>query len=397
MKFWSKKYRNIENEILENSKKLESKIFEFNSKSRLIEDKIEKKVKELEIKEKNIISQTNDLNEKINVFKSIYNETFQSISWLTDKYADFQFLLESSKIVFPKFKRNANCSEAQKEFAKENKKLRKRNIELEIQLKQIQNLLPDFDDIIEENIDIDLLEDVNVETEDKINFLVSDAEQIKLSKQEILQLALNKYIQRKKTNSAIGKEYERYIGHLYEEKGYSVEYHGIKYGFEDLGIDLICTKKQEVLLIQCKYWKKSSSIKENAINQLFGTSIKYFINNYDNYQETFKNTLFQNSEIPFSSQFQPIFITTTKLTDTATEFAKILKIKILEIPFEKDYPRIKCNIGKDIDGNQTKIYHLPFDQQYDKVQNLKNGGFNANTIIEAESKGYRKAFRWQGE
>lgn len=189
MKFWSKKYRNIENEILENSKKLESNIFEFNSKSRLIEDKIEKKFKELEIKEKNIISQTNDLNEKINVFKSIYNETFQSISWLTDKYADFQFLLESSKIVFPKFKRNANCSEAQKEFAKENKKLRKRNIELEIQLKQIQNLLPDFDDIIEENIEIDLLEDLNVETKDKINFLVSDEEQIKLSKQEILQLA----------------------------------------------------------------------------------------------------------------------------------------------------------------------------------------------------------------
>ena len=30
-----------------------------------------------------------------------------------------------------------------------------------------------------------------------------------------------------------GKDYERYIGYLYESKGYKVEYHGIKKGFED--------------------------------------------------------------------------------------------------------------------------------------------------------------------
>ena len=157
-----------------------------------------------------------------------------------------------------------------KRICKRKKKLRKRNLELEIQFKQIQSILPDLEDIIDENISDDSLEDINIETSEKIDILVPSKEQNKLTKQEILQVALENYIKRRKTKSAIGKEYERYIGHLYEEKGYSVEYHGIKYGFEDLGIDLICQKNRETLLIQCKFWKQTSTIKENAINQLFG-------------------------------------------------------------------------------------------------------------------------------
>jgi hypothetical protein len=426
MKFWSKKYKKIETDYIINKNQLEKKIDEFNTKSILIEKRIDVKIDSLKKAEKRIneekaknekkineqIAQLNkqiaenedrinkqkiEIDEKIKVFKSIYDDTFNSISWMTDKYSDFYFLIDNQSIVYSKFKRNVNCSEAQKEFAKENKILRKRNLELEIQFKQIQSLLPDFEDIIDENISIDSLDDTNIETIDKIDILVPSKEQIKLSNQEILQLALEKYIKRKKSKSSIGKEYERYIGHLYEEQGYAVEYHGIKHGFDDLGIDLICQKNKEVLLIQCKYWKKTSTIKENAINQLFGTSIKYFIDKYNKYKGTFQNTLFQNSDIPFNSEFQPIFITTTKLSETALEFAKILKIKILEIPFDNEYPRIKCNFGKDLDGNQTKIYHLPFDQQYDNVQNIKNGGFNATTIEEAENKGFRKAFRWRGE
>ena len=45
--------------------------------------------------------------------------------------------------------------------------------------------------------------------------------------------------------------YERYIGYLYEQKGYKVEYRGIELGLKDGGIDLVSKKKGEVLLVQC--------------------------------------------------------------------------------------------------------------------------------------------------
>ena len=40
-------------------------------------------------------------------------------------------------------------------------------------------------------------------------------------------------------------------------------------------------------------------------------------------------------------------------------------IEVLEnFKYDKDYPCIKCNISKK---DFSKIYHLPFDQQYDRV------------------------------
>ena len=56
------------------------------------------------------------------------------------------------------------------------------------------------------------------------------------------------------------------------------------------------------------------------------------------------------------------------------------------------YPCIKCNIS--ISGE--KIYHLPFDQQYDKVKINGRGECYVGTILEAEKKGFRRAFRWKG-
>jgi hypothetical protein len=44
-----------------------------------------------------------------------------------------------------------------------------------------------------------------------------------------------------------------------------------------------------------------------------------------------------------------------------------------------------------------KIYHLPFDQQYDRTKIIKSKGeFYAKTVIEAELRGFRRAHRWRG-
>lgn len=74
----------------------------------------------------------------------------------------------------------------------------------------------------------------------------------------------------KKSKEEIGRDYERYVGYLYEQNGYKVSYQGIKKKMEDGGIDLICQKGNEIDIVQCKNWGKEKIIHEKHINQLYG-------------------------------------------------------------------------------------------------------------------------------
>lgn len=78
------------------------------------------------------------------------------------------------------------------------------------------------------------------------------------------------------------------------------------------------------------------------------------------------------------------------LSDKAREVAKHIGIDCEENVSFPDYPMIKCNINRT---TGEKIYHLPFDQQYDKVQiDYSDGELYAWTVKEAEHKGFRRAF-----
>jgi hypothetical protein len=86
--------------------------------------------------------------------------------------------------------------------------------------------------------------------------------------------------------------------------------------------------------------------------------------------------------------------TTTKLSDTAKSFAESLGIEgHEEVPLEI-YPLIKCNINR---RTKEKIYHLPFDQQYDNIVIDPPEEFIALTVDEAEKAGFRRAFKWLGK
>ena len=78
----------------------------------------------------------------------------------------------------------------------------------------------------------------------------------------------------------------------------------------------------------------------------------------------------------------------------ARKVAKALHIQFKENYPIRDFPRIKCNIGRDSAGNKTHIYHLPMDQQYDQVKLLHPGEFLASTVKEAEAMGFRRAYKW---
>ena len=79
----------------------------------------------------------------------------------------------------------------------------------------------------------------------------------------------------------------------------------------------------------------------------------------------------------------------------ARDFAKEFDIELHEECDLERYPCIKGNIGR---RGKEKIYHLPFDQQYDTIKiELDRDEEFFMTVKEAEEKGYRRAWRWRGK
>ena len=273
----------------------------------------------------------------------------------------------------------------------EKRELNIRLKEAEYRVKYYEQIVPWLAEVDDDYLDPELNKTGNVDfdnNEDAASYWLSKDEFTQLTTQEKYQLALDRYKKRNKSNAEIGRDFERYVGYQYEKKGYAVEYRGIIDGFEDRGRDLLCHKGRTTWVIQCKYWSQKKEIHENHINQLFGTTLKYFL-------EKFPDATF----LDFFKALQektivPVFITSTVLSETAKEFATSLNITVAENKLIGDYPLIKCNINKT---TGERIYHLPFDQQYDKVKINGRGECYAMTIAEAEEKGFRRAKRWLGE
>jgi hypothetical protein len=190
--------------------------------------------------------------------------------------------------------------------------------------------------------------------------------------------ALAYYLNRKKSKWEIGRDYERYIGYCFEKLGCTVQYFGIEMKLQDLGRDLIVENADTILIIQCKYWSEKKVIHEKHIAQLFETTVKYKLDNPEQVKT-----------------IEGMFITSTVLSSEARRFADALGIKYREKIHLDTYPIIKCKRNKDRLGNDTMIYHLPLDQQYDTTRiNPAQGDFYALTIEEAEAAGFRRAYKW---
>lgn len=190
---------------------------------------------------------------------------------------------------------------------------------------------------------------------------------------EKCQRTFDRWKNRKKDEWDIGIEYERYIGYKLECEGFKVQYIGATQGKNDMGRDLIATQKGVSLVIQCKRWSKEKTIHEKHIFQLHGSTAVLSAQNPEN---TYKS----------------VFITTTTLSETAKKCAEICNVTVVELLPMADYPMIKCNFNKD----GEKIYHLPFDPQYDKIVISKNKkSCYAWTVKDAEDLGFRHTYHWK--
>ena len=216
--------------------------------------------------------------------------------------------------------------------------------------------------------------------DDPVGLFLAGSE-LGLSTTDRNQLALDRYWQHSRKRSAwiAGIQYERYVGYLYELEGFAVEYHGALRGKEDLGIDLVCRSAKGLRLIQCKRLSrvKGIPVRENVVAQIYGAAM-----------------FFAMREGISPATVRPVLVTTFELSSEARQFADLLGVSARENVSLEQYPCIKCNVSG---RTGERIYHLPFDQQYDSVRiGNAEGEFYAMTVREAESKMFRRAFRWRG-
>ncbi|MEI6144323.1 MAG: restriction endonuclease [Candidatus Berkelbacteria bacterium] len=344
---------------------LQKLIEDFNKASQLFYDKYSK----LEKAKKTIVQMTKERQIGFPCLAKAYDEFFE--------------LQDKNLVDFLKYKKQPaiSASEVVSEYSKIKRKAEREARVYKKLVDYYESVYPSLIDLREEVEDIDETTERSnkftpKELEDDATYFLSVEEYRKLPSYERNQMALERYWTRPHKKVALGKMYERYVGYLYENRGYDVEYHGIVEGKEDLGRDLICRKGTEHIIVQCKYWSQFRTIYEKHIFQLFGT-------------------FFQYRDEHLGQNIQAVFYTSTKVSDLAKRFAKELKINLMENQkMDKSYPCIKCNISK-VDG--TKIYHLPFDQQYDNVKIEKNKGeFYCKDAKEAEDKGFRRAYKYKG-
>lgn len=305
--------------------------------------------------------------------------------WLAELISEADDILEKKIIEHLLYKKHPaeRTAELLKNVRLEKREWKYKAKLLQYQLATLKEYFPfieEFEEAIyDETIDFSKQTDQLTDIDQAIKYL-SKEEFDKLPDNEKNQLALDRYINKNHSKTEIGKMYERYIGFLYEKEGFDVSYNGIIKGFEDMGRDLVAKKNDVFYIIQVKCWSANKTIHEKHIFQLFGTSLLFSLNN-----QVETNTLFNTP-----AEFKSAFYTTTTFSDVALSAAKKLNISLYQKPLQKDYPMIKCNINND-----NKIFHLPFDQQYDRVKIDYNAGeFYAKTIKEATDKGFRRAFKF---
>jgi hypothetical protein len=160
-----------------------------------------------------------------------------------------------------------------------------------------------------------------------------------------------------------------------------VIYHGAIKDFDDFGRDLIVKEKMERSnLCNANVGKNTKKIPEAAIFQLLGSTVSYYIEE-TGYPPHDLRILFQC--------IQPYLYSTTAVDPRIRDIAIAIGIKVKDKFIMEDWPMIKCNIA----ANGERIYHLPMDQQYDRIKTSKSGECYSWNVLEAETKGFRRAKR----
>jgi len=359
------------------------------------------KIKNIKEERKRIEKEKERLAKNKEALDILAKEKSKGFPWLAKAYSDYLYLQDLRDADYLEHKSHPapKAAEHIRAIASKRRVTEKLYRILKYQLEYYENLFPwliefkgeDLNELIRQITERKEERKEIEEIDDPAKKWLTEAEYNNLPRVEKYQLALDRYWQKKKSKWEIGRDYERYIGYLYEKAGCSVYYQGIIEGLEDLGRDLIAIKGDSVEIIQCKCWSQEKTIHEKHIFQLFGTTVEYWLKNT---QKKNASQLELFPELLRKEKIKATFITSTRLSEKAREFAKVLGIQVIEnFPFQR-YPSVKCNVSR---RTGEKIYHLPFDQQYDRtlIEEERNECY-VETVKEAEELGFRRAYHWRG-
>ena len=342
---------------------------------------ISKNLSLLEKKQKDIKS---DHDRFVSLKKSIdrlLDEKKQTYPWLAKMIADLYTAYDKELAKQLRAKRNPaiKAADSVQQISKDYKASLVKQKQLEYQLAVYETAFP-FLEEFKEVPPSDVLTSINLVCNsdheyDHSRDWLSKEEYAVLSPAARDQLALDRYLSRSKSSWEAGIEYEQYIGYLCELRGYRVFYTGATKGLEDMGQDLVLQKGDRCFIIQCKRWSDDKVIHEKHIFQLYGSVVTSQISS--------PNCITSG-----------VFVTSAFLSPLARECAQKLHIQVFEHIAMTDFPRIKCNLSR----TGEKIYHLPFDLQYNNIAiDLPKNEFFANTVNEAVNAGFRRAFRWHSQ
>ena len=323
------------------------------------------------------------IREKDNSYQNLYSINNVSIENISELYSNLLTVEFDISERYLRTKKHPAHKEAKRiaELRKDTKNYIKQFKQMQYKYEALVKLYPELTDYID---DFSVIKELNnyksakeiADDYDRVRNYVPKEEYLKLSIDERNQKALDRYNLRNKSNWQIGRDYEMFCAHEYRRGGCKVVEFGIEKKLKDMGRDLIVYHADgKIDVVQCKYWAQNKIIHENHIAQLYGTTIMYKI----------ERGRFSDNKI------RPVFISSIKLSETANRFADALGVLVLDEFKMGNFPQIKCNIN-----NGNLIYHLPFDQQYDRTKIELKGEFYAYTVKEATEKGFRRAYKYYG-
>jgi hypothetical protein len=316
----------------------------------------------------------------------LLKEKSGAMPWIAEMVADVLLIRDErdAERLETKAHPAAKAAETVREHAQEKRRLRVEKRLVEYRLALMESLFPWLREIgftDAEKVAEAKVREADDDGDPVARWLTKD-EWSSLSVTERNQRALDRYKKRAKSDWEIGRDFERFIGYHWENKGYDVVYYGAIKGFDDFGRDLIITGKTgKVALIQCKYWARYKVIPEAAVFQLLGSTVSYYIEQ-TGHPPPDLTTLYR--------YIQPYLYSSSPVAPHIRDIALAMGIKVKDDLVMDDWPMVKCNIA--VGGE--RIYHLPMDQQYDRVKLDKASECYAWTVAEAEAKGFRRAKRW---
>lgn len=383
----------LNNTIFNKKSELSKQERRLSEKAANLESYVNIKINSLVAERAEIVNERKKWEQEKGLIINLENSSISKFPFIAGVLADYRTARDSSLAWQLEHKKRPalKAAEVIQKVKREKREILQEAYAYKWELSYLKSLLPWLDEL---SNDIIISSDqsynqVDSKVDDEAIRWLSPEEYNKLPDVEKYQRALDRYMKRpKKSSWEAGQEYERYIGYLYESDGFHVTYFGASEGLHDLGRDLICKKEGSIHIVQCKRWSTKKQIHEKHINQLFGTTVMYYLSEISK-----THTADGFYQALNDKKIVPVFASTTGYSETALKFAKSLGVICKTKPMGP-YPVIKCNINQ---STREHIYHLPFDQQYDHcIISKEQGEFYALTVQEAEDAGFRRAKRWHG-